>query len=128
MIVPLKISWSADKATKAKKAELELLTWIWDPNTWTVDLNMRSKHMDCWLEYEIRTHEKLKKMLLIRKKKTNKQKTCIFLGQSPLSSYKMTLKQQLNGDKWDAELGHICFWLSYVSFCVQWLEECSSCM
>ena len=23
---------------------------------WTVDLNMRSEHMNCWLEYEIQTH------------------------------------------------------------------------
>ena len=33
--------------------------------------------------------------------------TCEFSGWSLLSSYKMTLKQQLNGENWDAELGHL---------------------
>ena len=83
---------------------------------WTVDLKiMRSKHMKGWKECYLLEEEK-------------KKKRCTFLGQSSLSSYKITLKQQLNGDKWDTELGHICFWLSYASFCVQRLEECSSCI
>ena len=49
-----------------------------------------------------------------------------FSGQSPLSSYKTTLKQQLNGGKrlkmrWRAK-PPICFCLS--CFCIQCLEEC----
>ena len=33
--------------------------------------------------------------------------TLDFLGKFPLSSYKTTLKQHLNGEKWDLELGHL---------------------
>ena len=41
-----------------------------------------------------------------------------FPGWSPLSSYKTTLKQELNSknkyEKWNGELPLICFWLNYV--------------
>ena len=46
--------------------------------------------------------------------------TCTFFGKSPLSSYKTTLKQKLNGEKWwTLRWGakrRICFGLSYVVF------------
>ena len=45
-------------------------------------------------KFKIQTHKRLKGMLFIR---TRQDKTSKFLGHSPLSSYKTTLKQQLNG-------------------------------
>ena len=48
---------------------------------------------------------------------------CTFSGSYPLSSYKTTLKQQLNGEQWDVELRH-WFWLScVVSY---WVCACQS--
>ena len=53
--------------------------------------NGRSKHIKC-----------SKDRYLLGQKTT-----CQFSGQSPLSSYKTTLKQQLKGDKWDVGLRHV---------------------
>ena len=46
--------------------------------------------------------------------------TCKFSGKSPLSSYKITLQQHLNDEKWWKKRWTvnplICLWLSYIVF------------
>ena len=50
--------------------------------------------------------------------------TCKFSGLCPWSSYKTTLKQQLNGEKWDVELGRSCsFGWAVVFVSMQCWEE-----
>ena len=72
---------------------------------------------------QIQTHKRFKRTLFIK----TKTQSADFQGKSPLSSYKTTLKQQLNGEKqwkkWDGKLNHLSVFLVELRcFPVQCLE------
>ena len=52
----------------------------------------------CSVYAVIKTHKRFKRVLFIKRQHAH------FVGWSPLSSYKMTLKQQLNSEIWGGEL------------------------
>ena len=81
---------------------------------------------------EKRERKKEKSTFLLKHIKGEKERyllwqntTCEFSGDTLLSSYKTTVKQQLNGEKWDVGCYSAFGWAALLrSFCVQCLEEC----